>query len=123
MRKLNFILAVLATGFFGCSQGRQVVITNANQLDSHVGQVVTLRGQVTNTKTPTILGVYVSSNSPDLRGQLAEATGLLEKRTVTQEAINNADAIAGPIQNDGPGIKYRLFDPKTQKEAHVNIVK
>jgi hypothetical protein len=123
MKGLSFILVVLATGLFGCSHERYVVITGANQLDSHVGKVVTVRGQVSNTKWPTILGVYVLSNSPDLRGQFAEATGILEKWTLTQEAINATTAISGPIQTDGPGIKYRLFDPKTQTEAQVNKIK
>jgi len=123
MKNIIFILAVLASGLFGCSQERQVIITDRSQLDSHVGKIVTIRGQVTNTKFPTILGVDVSSNSPDLRGQFAEATGLLKKSTVTQEDINNADAIAGSIQNNGPGVKFRLFDPKTQTEAQVNKIK
>ncbi len=122
-RELSFILIILTTCLLGCNQGRHVVITDRNQLDSHIGEVVTIRGQVTDTKWPTILGVRVSSDSPDLRGQLAEATGRLEKWTLTQEAIDAANAIAGPIQTDGPGIKYRLFDPKTQRESQVIIVR
>ena len=68
-------------------------------------------------------GVDVKADSPDLRGKVSKATGLLEGWTDTNESIAAADAIAGPIQSRGPGTYYRLVDQETKAEAQVKPIK
>jgi len=84
------------------------VITSADQLDSFVGEIVTIRGPVSDSKVPTILGVDIASDDPDLRGQQAQATGILHRRVVTQEAIDERIAAEGQFAHRGPGTFYWL---------------
>ena len=94
------------------------VLTSPGQLGTHVGQTVTLRGVVTNTKIPTILGVDVQSDDPDLRGQLAEATGVLQRWVVTPESLAELQR-NGPVANRGTGTFYRLKAPASDYTAAV----
>ena len=94
------------------------VLTSGKQVATHVGQTVTLRGVVTNTKIPTILGVDVQSNDPDLRGRLAEATGVLERWVVTPESLAELQR-NGPVANRGTGTFYRLKALDSDYEAAV----
>jgi hypothetical protein len=98
------------------------VLTRADQLDSYVNQVVTLRGVVSNTKMPQILGVDVTSDNPDLRGQEAEATGTLIKWKVTQEELDADIKKYGMIPNRGTGTFYRLKSPTSAENAQVRPV-
>ncbi len=72
-------------------------------LDEHVGEVVTLRGIVADGKIPTIIGVEVLLDDPDLRGQVAEATGRLVRFVVKEQ-----DLAAGEKASPGPGTCFRL---------------
>ena len=85
------------------------VITSSADLASHVGQRVTLRGTVENSRVANLVGADVESESPDLRGQPAIAEGVLEKIVITQEEVdrNNAN---GQVAQRGPGTYYRLVD-------------
>lgn len=94
-----------------------VVLTNATELDEHVGQLVTIRGVVRNSKIPTIIGVDVRSFDPDLRGQQAEATGILQRHEVTSEDLAEVN-----YANRGPGVFYRLKDEAWDYEATVRPV-
>lgn len=96
---------------------QHTLITDATALDSYVGQLVTIRGEVSNSKIPTILGVDVQSNNPDLRGQFAEATGVLQRHVVTPEEIATAN-----FAHRGAGIFYRLKDQDSDYEAAVRPV-
>jgi|GEM_PF-2849177 len=128
------IVVALVLGMTGCGNGSlqseaisntqiadlqqpPVVLTSRDQLDAHVGQLVTLRGEVSNTKIPEILGVDVQSNHPDLRGQYAEATGVLHRYVVTPDEIEAAN-----FANRGAGVFYRLKDPDSAYEASVRPV-
>lgn len=96
------------------------VLTSADELDVHVGQLVTIRGKVSNFKIPTIIGVDVQSNDPDLRGHVAEATGLLQRNIVTPEDVEGFNDIG--IAHRGAGIFYRLKDRDSDYEAAVRVV-
>jgi hypothetical protein len=79
-----------------------MVITERTQLAGCVGQVVTLRGMVTRTKIPTILGVDVDAGFAD---QLGEATGTLAQYTVAPQLPGE------PIRAQrSPGTYYALHD-------------
>ena len=94
-----------------------VVLTDYAELDAHVGELVTVRGEVSSSKIPTILGVDVQSFDPDLRGQQAEATGFLQRRVVTPESLERVD-----FASRGPGVFYRLKDKDSNDEAPVRPV-
>jgi hypothetical protein len=96
-----------------------LLITQAEQLDAAVDKLVTIQGEVANTKIPTILGVDVSSDSPDLRGQKATATGILRKWTVTKEQLDKQIAEKGLFANRGPGTLYRLVAVGSEYDAQV----
>ena len=107
-----------------CSSGvkdRPPVLTSVRDVEAHVGQIITIRGLVTNTKIPTILRVDVASDDPDLRGQVAEATGLLRKYVVTPEHIQNVEPEM-IVANRGPGVFYRLQDVNSDASAAVRPV-
>jgi hypothetical protein len=74
---------------------------------------------VSNTRIPSIAGVDVESDDPDLRGQKAEAIGVLVRWTVTQEEIDREIALHGQFANRGPGVYYRLKAPEGVATAQV----
>lgn len=97
------------------------VITEQKEVVKHIGQKVTIVGEVSNAKQPLILGVEVSSEKPDLRGKKAEATGILERYEVTQAQIKEMDRIG--IAHSGAGVFYRLRDEKRNTDAQVKETK
>lgn len=99
------------------------VLTLREQLDAHVDELVTLRGEVSNSKVPTIVGVEVGSDDPDLRGEEAEATGVLVRWTVTQAQLDAAIAERGMFAHRGPGTFYRLRNPDGGGTAPVRRVR
>lgn len=118
---MKTLLVCLLTCFLvGCNattQRQPAVLTSADQVDDHVGEIVTIRGEVSNTKIAMIIGVDVQSSNPDLRGQRAEATGLLRCYVVTTEQVANAK-----YANRGPGVFYRLKDVDSDYVAPVRPV-
>jgi hypothetical protein len=125
------VLTLMAcTSVAGCSRSPSVpilpptdekplLITKAEQLDAAVGKFVTIQGEVDNSKIPTILGVDVQSDSPDLRGQMATATGILRKWTVTKEQLDKEIAEKGIFANRGTGTFYRLAQVGSAYDAQV----
>jgi hypothetical protein len=81
------------------------VIERAADIPACVGKTITIRGPVTRTKQPTILGVDVDA-AYELSDQLGEATGLLE--TYTIEERKPGEPI---VASRGPGTYYALRDP------------
>jgi hypothetical protein len=70
---LNKYVIVLLVTFCACTSFAEKnndipIVTNQSDLDLYIGKVITIRGKVTNTKIPTIIGVDVRSEDPDLRG-------------------------------------------------------
>lgn len=97
------------------------VLTEKKEVVKHIGEKVTLVGEVSNTKMPQILGVDVASDAPDLRGKRAEATGILERYEVTQAQIKKMDRIG--IAHRGTGVFYRLRDERRKMDAQVKNTK
>jgi hypothetical protein len=117
---LNKYVIVLLVTFCACTSFAEKnndipIVTNQSDLDLFIGKVITIRGKVTNTKIPTIIGVDVRSEDPDLRGFIAEATGILNKWTVTKNELEKTINEKGMIPNRGPGTFYRL------KEVDLNL--
>lgn len=92
-----------------------IVVTNASHLEQYIGQEIILKGKVSNTKIPTIIGVDVTSFDPDLRGQMAQASGVLKKWVVKEEKKRSLE-----VARRGPGTYYRLVDPKTGELAKAH---
>jgi hypothetical protein len=109
--------ALVALAFCACSES--MILTRPAELAAAVGKTVTLRGTVENSKIATLCGADVDSDSPDLRGQPAEATGVLEREVVTQAELDAAIAEKGQFANRGAGTFYRLIDPRTHALARV----
>ncbi len=100
-----FILSII------CRSQTIPVITDKSQLDSYVGKFVIIKGLVTNTKIPTILGVDISSDNHFLKGKYAKAEGLLIKWTIKPE---DTDSFS---QSRNPGIYYRLKETDSDLNA------
>ena len=101
-------LTLMSLFFFGCTALKlktfePLVITHEADWDTYVGRVITLRGLVTNTKIASILGVEVYSGEPNLRGEIAEATGILKRRIITEKDVADPN-----VPSKGPGTFYRL---------------
>lgn len=99
------------------------VLTSGDNLSSYSGQQVILRGVVKNTRIAELLGVDVESEDPDLRGELAEAEGILEETVITEEDLQKKMDEIGIFANRGSGVFYRLVDEKTGQTVHVRPVK
>ncbi len=78
-------------------------------LRNYLGQVVTLRGRVANTRFATLRGVQVRSDDPDLRNHEALATGVLRRWEITRQSTNRGTR-DGSV--DGNRVQYGLFDPQ-----------
>jgi len=100
-----------------------LLLTDEDEVDAAVGQLITVRGVVENAKIPTILGVDVESDDPDLRGKEAQATGVLRKLTVTLEELVRKGANMGIIAGRGPGTYYRLVKPGSDATVQVESPK
>lgn len=94
-----------------------ILVTRAEQVKDAVGQLVTLQGEVGNSKIPTILGVDVESFDPDLRGQQATATGILRQWTVTREQLDKEKGVVSAGR--GPGTYYRLVNVDSDETVQV----
>lgn len=87
------------------------LLTFPDHRDLFVGREVRIRGTMSDTKQTQIIGVYVETPAnADLRGQVAEAVGVLECWEDTEEQLEQAERQYGAIQSAGPGVHYRLFD-------------
>jgi hypothetical protein len=95
------------------------IITRSADLEAAVGKQVSLQGTVENSRIATLVGVDVESESPDLRGQPAIASGVLERVVVSQEDIDREVARHGQFAHRGPGTTYRLIDSATGRLAQV----
>lgn len=111
--KMKASFASLALGLLALVAGCASVptLTDRTSLDSFVGRKVRIVGEVSNSKVPAILGIEVEADSPDLRGQIAEAEGVLERYELTREELDKQWRETGPFQSSGPGVFYYLRDP------------
>jgi hypothetical protein len=111
--------ASLAVCLLGLTPGCRSIptLTDPAQIDSFVGRRIRIVGEVSNTKASEILGIEVESYSPDLRGQVAEAEGVLERHELTKEEFDKMWREMGPFQSRGPGVFYRLRTPVSNETA------
>ena len=87
------------------------MITSKENLDEYVSKLITIKGKITYSKIPTIIGVDVSCRkaykiNKNLNGMIAVSTGVLRKKVVT-DADNNSS-------NRGNGVFYWLQHPKNK---------
>ncbi|MEM1028661.1 MAG: hypothetical protein AAGJ38_11305 [Planctomycetota bacterium] len=95
----------------------RIVLTDYRQVPNYVGIWVTVEGEVSQRKIAGIIGVEIDANfdGEDMRGRLAQASGILETWTVTQKELDSAYAKHGAFANRGPGQFFRLVQPGNQK--------
>jgi len=93
------------------------LLTKHEQLDKHVGQLVAIRGTVSNSKIATIIGVDVQPG--ELRGEECYAVGILAKWTTTQEQLDELFKKHGPVATRGPGTTYMLYFDLSGKRAQA----
>ena len=91
-----------------------MLIHSRDEVAKHLGEVVILQGEVTNSKQAMLLGVDVESSSPDLRGQEAWAAGRLEKYQVDDPMKDGVIR-----QGRAAGTYVRLVAPLNGGLAHV----
>lgn len=112
------VLGIAVCGWSGRLAAEAVpVITEAREIAKHVGQTITIVGEVSDTKVPQILGVDVTSESPDLRGHAAEATGILERYEVTEAQVREMDR--AHVAHRGAGVFFRLRDEQRNTDAQA----
>ncbi|PQO37246.1 hypothetical protein DTL21_04665 [Bremerella cremea] len=85
------------------------LLTTGKEFRKYVGKLVAIRGKVSNTKIPDILGVAIAYPPGELRGQEAYAVGILGEWTVTKEQMEETLRKNGPIATRGPGTHYTLY--------------
>jgi hypothetical protein len=115
MRRSHVLAITLLLSSAGCHERGAsvpksgVLITHRDEREAHVGETVTVEGEISRTKLPQIAGVDVDlDESNDPRGKIARATGILRKSIVTKEELDRAIAEHGMFANRGPGTFYHL---------------
>jgi hypothetical protein len=88
-----------------------VRVTEADQVPSLVGKLVTLVGEQTRTKQPTVLGVDVDGDY-SLSDETVQVTGIL-RRTVVERDPNEGAAPGEMVASRGAGTYYSIVDPET----------
>ena len=117
------ILFISILSFISCSiqkensSNRIILIEKHEDLEKHVGEIITIKGKVSNTKIPCIIGVDILSDSPDLRGEIGIASGVLEKSIVLEEDVDMYSS------NRGAGTFYLLRNPTTKQVSQVQSIK
>jgi ABC-type Fe3+-hydroxamate transport system substrate-binding protein len=119
MKKLICLILILVSFTTGCTtlhkspMNSPPILTEESQIADYTGQVVCLQGFVSNTKIPQLLGVDITSDTPDLRGEKATATGILRMEIVKSKEVDPYSA------NRGAGTFYQLVDEKTGSLVQV----
>jgi hypothetical protein len=98
--------------------GDNIFVTEKVDLDKNMGKFIIIKGEIQNSKTPTIIGVDVSIKDVyeefgDVSGKIGMACGILLKTIVT-----DADPYS---TNRGNGTFYRIKDPKSDSNSEVVI--
>jgi hypothetical protein len=98
------------------------VLQGTSDKRNYVGRLVTVRGQYQRTKPPMIRGIEVGRSATfDLAGRRVQATGILEKQTITQKDIERQrERFDGqPFAHRGPGTYYLLRAVHSGRKAPV----
>ncbi|MEM9914942.1 MAG: hypothetical protein AAF911_08275 [Planctomycetota bacterium] len=101
----------------------RLVLRDPSEVLNFVGVWVTLEGEVSRSKIAQINGVDINADfdGRDMRGRYAQASGILETWTVTQDQLDRAYADNRGFVNRGPGQFFRLVQPGNQKRLAVAI--
>lgn len=91
-------------------------ITTSANLDYYVDKLVTIKGQISNTKIPQICGIDVSCDDNAQTGKIGISTGILTSTVVLEKDVDPYSA------NRGAGTFYRLIEPETDLTSKVIIV-
>jgi hypothetical protein len=61
LKKIVIVLIIIFCNYTSFADENNIIplVTNQSDLDFYIGKVITIRGEVTNTKIPTIIGVDV----------------------------------------------------------------
>jgi len=114
---MRFYIPLLVISILGACQkpiwhdGRPVILTENDQLASHVGEIVTVQGVVSSSSVPQIIGVDISLDDPEMAGSYAQATGVLYHWMITPEAHAAMLALNEMIEVRGPGTYFSLVSP------------
>ena len=84
------------------------IVDDEAQLHGALGELVTLRGELTRTRIPSILGVDVDAGSAH-PGEPAQATGWLDRDVVAQAELDERIAREGQVAHRGAGTFLRLL--------------
>jgi hypothetical protein len=93
------------------------VLVSTAALENHVGKLVAVRGVVSKSKQPTILGVDVAA-AETLGGREAYAIGILAKWIVTNADLRQV-AKKRVVASRGPGTFYTLYFDLSGKLAEA----
>ena len=91
-------------------------LTTQSNLDDYIGKLVTIKGEISNTKIPQILGIDVSCDGYEYRGETGIATGILIKTIVLEKDVDPY------TQNRAAGSFYRLKEVESEYDAKVIIL-
>jgi hypothetical protein len=116
------ILLCITTTFAGCAAPHvdpfsRPLVDKPETVPLFEGKEIRLVGLVSNSKIPEIHGVDVTSNNPDLRGQQAEAYGVLRRIVISESEASALDRAM--VAHRGAGTYWLLEDPKTKAPAQV----
>lgn len=89
-------------------------ITSRKNLDDYVNKLITIKGEISRTKIPQILGIDV--DCVNCKGKNGIATGILIKTIVLEKDVDPYS------QNRGAGVFYRLKNPNSEYDAQVEII-
>ena len=121
MRLTTLLIALLGV-LAGCQKpisndGRPPILTHQDQLKDYVGQLVTLQGEVSQSKIPQIIGADVAIDADDMPAGYAEATGVLFTWTVTAQSHAAMLVMGEHVATRGPGIYYSVLIPTALSSA------
>lgn len=117
---LLFLISMLSFESFCQSKDTMAVatdtITTSANLDFYVGKLVTIKGQISNTKIPQICGIDISCDDNAQAEKMGISTGILTSTVVSEKDVDPYSS------NRGAGTFYRLIDPETGFTAKVIIL-
>lgn len=122
---LKVLLFVIAS--FGCYYGAVAqtksqlnivsdTLISGSNLDLYIDKLVTIKGEVSLTKIPRIIGVDVDGSEEFTEGSCRIATGILQKTIVLEKDISPYS------QNRGAGTFFRLKAVDSDMDAKVVII-
>lgn len=91
-------------------------LTSKVNLNNYVNKLITIKGEISNTKIPQIIGIDVSCKESECRGEIGIATGVLIKTVILEKDVNPYSS------NRGAGTFYRLKELNSEFDSEVIII-